>query len=123
MLAIYRKWTPPQQTSSNASRNICQETLQIQADQIRSDTLLCECSQTPYNHLVYSRWNEITLKMYLKTILSPKETFKNFTFKKIKNLPRRDIKTVTIFCLSKSPQNMCSKVTSVFHLNCTKKIH
>ena len=41
MFAIYWKWTPPLQTSSNASKNICQETLQMQADQTRSDQIPC----------------------------------------------------------------------------------
>ena len=38
----------------------------------------------------------------------------------MKNLPKRDIKTITIFCLSKSHQHICAQVTSVFHLNCNK---
>ena len=44
MLATYRKCMPPLQISSNASKTICQETLQIQADQIRSNTGQCEDS-------------------------------------------------------------------------------
>ena len=35
-------------------------------------------------------------------------------------MSKRDIKTSTIFCISKSRQNKCAQVTSVFHLNCIK---
>ena len=98
-------------------KNICQETLQIQADQIRLDTLLCECSRTLYNHLVFLKME----RNYFENVPQNSIKSKSFTFKKIKNLPERDIKTTTIFCLSKPHQNMCAKVTSVFHLNYTKK--
>ena len=90
---------------------------QIRSDQIpASVNVLKHCIINQY----ISRWNQITLKKYVKTILSPKGHSKIFSSKYIKNLPKRDIKTITIFCLSKSHQHICAQVTSVFHLNCNK---
>ena len=61
------------------------------------------------------------MKKYIQTNLHPKEAFKQFQFSYIKTLSKRDIKTTTIFCYSKSHQNKHGEAAPVFHRNDMKK--
>ena len=44
-----------------------------------------------------------------------------FSFWYSKSFAKRDVKTITIFCLSKTSQNQHPEFASVFHQNCMKK--
>ena len=91
---------------------------QIKADMIPPNVNVLK----PYsNHLIYFKVERNYFeKVHRNEITSKSEVQTALVFEILKKFQKRDGKTTTIFCLSKTNQNQHLEFASFFHQNCIK---